>query len=271
MLVVSLEKTRALRSRLKSRGLSLEIRCKANLLSLKALFLALGTANKHIAKLRNSNANLYANKLASHMRNLDILSYKLKSSYDIDPNFFSRDIESAIKTYVDMFYALSKDERKHYIESFSKVVTKSRTKIKPERNMLLLPAMMAELKLPKDEVSSGLFHFLYKLPFAVLYDSSKSALRVALFEQNMAIRTVPYNTIEDFSSSLSKIEDRIKSIDNGSIKPLEDEDIKADFVAKALDFSKASEINIGDLISERVGTEAATLTRMHRIIRRSKY
>ena len=76
---------------------------------------------------------------------------------------------------------------------------------------------MAELKLPKEDASKGLFYSLYKMPFKVLFESSKSALHVALLEQNMAIRTVPYDTVESFSKSLSKLETRMNAIGKGTI------------------------------------------------------
>ncbi|MGI0100604.1 MAG: hypothetical protein ACREBH_02710 [Candidatus Micrarchaeaceae archaeon] len=263
-----MEKTRSSRPRLRSRGLSLEIRCRANLLPLKALFLAIGTANKRIVKPRNSNASLYAHKLASHVRDLNTIANRLKGSADVDPDSNSNGMESAVKTYVDLFYTISKEERKGYIDSFSKG---RKSKLKLERNLLIIPAMMAELKMPKEDVAKGLFYSLYKMPFKVLYDSSKSALQVALFEQNMAIRTVPYDTIESFSKSMSKLEKRIKGVEKGEISPSGDEDVKADFIDKTLEFSRATEINIADLIAEKVGTDAAVRTRMHRIMRRAKY
>jgi hypothetical protein len=278
-----LEKTRSIRPRLKSRGLSLEIRCRANVLPLKSLMYAIAHARKNVCKPK-SNASMYTHKLASQMRDLGNMINSLNASAMAkqqkpplpppelpgpdSPDNHSSSIESSINAYVDLFYAVTREERKSYMNLFN---TGKKTKIKPERNLLIIPALMAELKQPKEEVAKGLFYSLYKMPFKVLFDSSKSALHVALLEQNMAIRSVPFDTIENFSLSMGKLEGKMKAIQKGDIKPQEDEEIKADFIEKAVEFSKATEINIVDLIAERVGTEAATQTRMHRIMRRARY
>ncbi len=262
-----LEKTRS-RPRIRSRGISLEIRCKANILPLKSLLYAMAHASKYMIRPKNSNASLYVHKLIAQTRNISALANSLKGSNDVSPSIHSKGIESAISTYVEMFYSVGRDERKWYIEEFNKG---NRTKVKAERNLLVLPALMAELKMPKDEASKGLFYSLYKMPFKVLHESSKSALHVALLERNMAIRTVPYGAVERFSKSMSKLESRMAAVEGGGIDPDDDEDIKADFIERAIAFSKATDINIVDLISERVGTESAMRTRMHRIIRKARY
>lgn len=262
-----LEKTKS-RPRLRSRGISVEIRCKSNIMPLKSLLYAMAYAIKYVVRPKNSNATLFVHKLVVHTKNLNSMATSLKGSAEIDPKTHSQGIQSAVNAYVDLFYNASRDERKFFIEEFNKRV---KTKVRMERNLLVLPALVAELKLPKDEVSKKLFYSLYKMPLKILFDSSKTALHVALLEQNMAISTVPYDTVEKFSKSMSKLESRIKSVEKGEIDPDEDEDVKADFIEKAVEFSKATEINIADLISEKVGTDSAISARMHRIMRRGRY
>lgn len=276
-----MEKSKSIRSKVRSKGLSLEIRYKANILPMKSMVYALSHAKLKLCKSRNSNASLYAQRLTSQARDLSYMIDSLRSSVKPvqlpqprppsnpeDPDEHSNAINSAVSTYVDTFYMISKEERKNYIESFN---LSKRQKIKAERNLLIIPALMAELNQPKDDVSSTLFCKLYNMPFKVLYESSKSALHIGILEQNMAIKSVPYEVIEKFSKSMSRLETRMKNIDKGAINPQEDEEIKADFIERASDFSKSTEINILDLISERVGTESAILTRMHRLIRRARY
>lgn len=285
-----LERTRYLRPRLRSKGLSLEIRCKANALPLKSLLFATAYVNKYSLKQKYSNASLYSSRLNSQVSRissiinaLNLHAKNTKSQYvhapqhpnpdnsgiasnPDDPDMHSKSMEFMINSYVELFYNVGKDERKGYIESFNR---SRHTKIKPERNLLVLPALMAELKMPKKEVSSAIFRSLYKMPFKVLHDSSKSALHVALFEQNIAIRTIPYGTVESFSQSMQMLEGKIKDIESGVIKPQEDEDSKANFIDEATRFSNDTEINIIDIISEKVGTENAILTRLHRMMRRA--
>jgi len=228
---------------------------------------AISHALLKVRKAKKSNATLYTHRLNTQLRELDKMVNNLKLSADLDPDIHSRSIQSSLRLYVDLFYALSRDERKAYIQQFS---GKS-GKIKPERNLLLIPAIMAEFDQPKDDVSKTLYYSLYRMPFKIFYDSSKDALHLALLEQNMAIKSVPYDTIEDFSQSMAGLSARMKAIETGTINPHDDEDMKASFVEKAIDFSAATEINVVDIISERVGTESARLARMHRLMRRARY
>ena len=263
-----MEKLKSIRPRLRSRGRSLEIRCRANLLPFKSIKYALQHAKLKLHGTRKSNANLYVQKLQSKLKELDGTMDSFRDSVDIDPDRHSGELKSALDLYVELFYCISREERRQYINSFNATRYGG---IIPQRNLLIIPALMAELNEPEQELSRALFCKLYCMPFKVLHESSKSALHVGILEQNMAIISVPYKNVERFSNSMSRLESRIKTIDEGSINPHEDEDLKADFIEKAAEFSNDTKIDIMDLISERVGTQSAMLSRMHRIIRRPRH
>jgi len=268
-----IEKARPIRARLRSKGLSLEIRSRANMRPLLSLIYALAHANKNIAKSRNSNESLYAHKLVMQVRDLSSMATSLKNSNDVHPNEHSKGLEAATSAYVEMFYALNKEERKKYIDSIIHQFGSRKSKIKHDRNLLIIPALMAELKQPKEDVVQGLYRNLYVMPFKLLIDSSKSALHVALFEQGIAIRTVQYETVERFSKSMQRLEERMKAVQSGELDPDEDpendEDIKANFIERAAQFSKSSDINVMDIISEKVRTDSAIRAALQRIIRKN--
>lgn len=280
--MILLERTKAARPRIRSKGLALEIRCKANILPLKAALYAIAHARQKACKPRNSNSTLYIPRLTSQMRELaasiDAFNAHARQPMRLaqsepqvdpdDPDMHSAGIESSMRTYVDFFYTINKAERKSYMESFGSA---KGARISADRNLLLIPALMAELGQPKEEVSRGLFYHLYRMPFKVLYDSSKSALHVGNLLNNMAIRSVEYDTIDNFSKSMSRLEARIKTIEKGNVKPQEDERIKADFIERAISFSKVTDINVIDVMTQRVGTESAIQARMQRMIRRATY
>ena len=254
--------------RLKIKGLSLEIRCLANRRPLMSLLYAFQHARKHVIRYKNSNTSLYAHKLTAQIRDLGATATDLKGSNDINPNDLSDSINSSIKTYVDLFYNINKDERKEYLALFN---NGKKSKIKPERNLLIIPALMAELKQPKEEIAQALFYSLYRMPFKILDDSRRSAFSIALLKRNMAITSVSSDVIDKFAKSMVKFESRMKAIEGGEIDPPDDEDIKEDFIEKAIELSRTSEINIVDLVAEKVGTEGTTRMRMNRIIRRARY
>ncbi len=265
-----MQKTRQQRTpkaRIRSKGISLEIRCKANILPFKTLLYAIAFASKNLIKPRNSNANLYGHRLASQLKDIGVIATSLRNSTDVDPESQSIGMESAVRTYVELFYTLSKAERESYLRMFGR----KKSKVSPERNLLIAPALMAEVKCPKEQVSRELFGFLYRMPFKVLCESSKSALNVALFQQNLAIRTMPYDTVQSLSKSMESMEQKMRDVQEGRINPNEDEALKAEFIDKAAGFSKETDINIMDIMSEMVGTESAMRARMQRIIRRQRY
>jgi hypothetical protein len=263
--------------------LTTEIRFRANILPLKAMVYATAHARQKVCMGRNSNGALYVPRLTAQIRDLGNNINSLNSGArqqgpqlpdqqpeDENPDRHSKSIESAVRTYVDLFYSISKEERKGYIESFTTGKGR-RTKISNERNLLVIPALMAELKQPKEEVSKGLFYSLYKMPFRVLYDSSKAALHVENFLNNMALKDLQYETVERFSKSMSRLETRMKAIEKGTISPAEDEHLKVDFIDKAIEFSKATDINVVDIIGQRVGTESAINAKLHGIRRKTRY
>ncbi len=279
--VILLERTKTSRPKIKSKGLALEIRCKANILPLKAILYAIAHARQKACKPKNSNSTLYVPRLTAQMReiasSIDALNAHSNQPMRLaqsepqadpdDPEANSSSIESSIRTYVDFFYTISKAERKEYIETFGN----PRARVGAERNLLLIPALMAEMNQPKEEVSRGLFWHLYRMPFKALYDSSKSALHVGNLLNNMAIRSVQYDTIDSFSKSMSRLEARIKTIEKGTIRPMEDERLKAEFIERAIGFSKITDINVIDIMSHKVGTESAIRARMQRMIRKATY
>jgi hypothetical protein len=263
-----LRRTKVSRPKVRSKG-SLEIRCRLNALTFKSLKYALSYALKYAVKPRSSNTSLYAQKLVSSMRDTDSILNSLKYLNEPDVNAHVASIEATLKTYVGLFYSMSSEERKRYINSFNSGTI---TRIKPERNLLVIPALEAELKLLKsDEVSIGLFRLLYRIPLKVLHDSSKSALQVAKLQRNMAIKTVSYENVKRLSESIEKLEERLGAIEGGDIQPPDDEDVKDEFINNAAEFSKGLNINILEIIGERVGTESAIRTRMLRMMRKQRY
>jgi hypothetical protein len=276
--VILLERTKVARHRQKGKGL--EIRCRANLLPLKAMHYAIAYAKHRVCKQRNSNAVLYIPRLTAQMRDLSTIINALDSygrppdrlptsepgiGAVEDPEIRANAIRSSVKAYVDLFYMVKASERKSYMESIQR---ESKFGMSPGRNLLLIPALLAELNQPKEELSIGLFNSIYKMPFNVLYECSKSALHVENLLRNMAIKNMQFEIMEHFSKSLGRVEARMKAIERGVIKPSEDEKLKVEFIDKPLEFSKITQINIADLTEQRVLTQAAMYGRLYRMIRR---
>ena len=109
------------------------------------------------------------------------------------------------------------------------------------------------------------------MPFKMLYNTSKSGLRLMLLQnQNgMTIKCMNYETVHDFSKSVSMLDARILEIAEGKINPIKDEELKNDFIEQAVKMSKETDINIVEIISDRVRTESHIMRESQRLMRRA--
>ena len=238
----------------------------ANLLPLRSLIYALSYTKYKVGMVDHIGA--YARRLAPQVRILNSVAKSLGTANEINPDSLYRSIEGSVTPYVEMFYALEKEKREAYLNSLDGYAKPKH--IRPEQNLLLVPALMAERGIPKEEVVSGLSRALYKAPFKALYDSSKAALHIALLEESMAIKKVPDRMLKDFSGSLTMLKSVIERIEEGEIEPHEDEKVKRRFISEAVAFSEASDVWVADFICERLNTRKVNLARVHMMARRAQ-
>ncbi|MCL5430368.1 MAG: hypothetical protein M1504_02730 [Candidatus Marsarchaeota archaeon] len=243
------------------------IRCGANLIPVKGLIYALShaKANRHVAGSTRKAVKESVKNLNKSMKDLTTMSDDLRSMKDVTGVELNECIRSATASYVELFYALSIDERKQYLES-----SHSYTKRVPrEENLLLIPALMASKGEPKDNIIDFLSSNIYKMPFRVLYHASKAAVHIELLEQSMGIKSAPEPLLNGFSKALNNISDCMNQIEEGNVRPEYDEAIKYDFIEEAVTLSTTSDMKIADFISEKVMPSAFTERMARRIIRKS--
>ncbi|MDE1865467.1 MAG: hypothetical protein KGH94_02410 [Candidatus Micrarchaeota archaeon] len=258
--------------------LTIEIRSRANLLPFKALIYV--TSNAVLKSPKASKARLkdqYKN-LTNTIKILNTYADRLygaggpnpsapgkPSPSEPDPYSMADTMKSAIDNYVSLFYSMATHERSAYVKSMSAV----KHKLKRESNMLFIPAIFAEDNEDPKVVKAGLFKHLYSMPFKMLYNTSKSGLRLMLLQNGMALRSVNYEMVHEFSKSVSVLDARILEISEGRISPIKDEELKTNFIDQALKMSKETDINIAEIISDRVRTEGHIMREAHRLMRRA--
>jgi hypothetical protein len=254
------------------RPLTLEIRSRANLLPFKALIYV--TSSAVLKSPRASKVRLreqYRN-LSNSIKVLNSYATRLYGAADQnpsqpepDPYAMTDTLKSAVENYVSLFYSMNTHERAAYIRSMSAV----KHRVKRDANMLFVPAILGEAGEDQKVVKAGLFKHLYSMPFKMLYNTSKSGLRVMLLQNGMAVKSMNYELVHDFSKSVSMLDARILEIGEGKINPIKDEELKTRFIDQAVKMSRETDINIVEIISDRVRTEGHIMREAQRLMRRA--
>ncbi|MDE1810667.1 MAG: hypothetical protein KGH66_01335 [Candidatus Micrarchaeota archaeon] len=256
------------RSRIIDKALTIGIKSRANSLPFKSLLYAMSHARLKMGNSKAQVTTLHLKKLTQSQRIIHEIAKGLDAQEDPDPSAIYKHIKGATAHYVNLFYALTSEERTEYIAKIGRM--KLSREIRPEENLLLMPAINAELREQKSNVINTIANRLYRAPFKVLYDSSKSALHVALLERNMAIKSVPEQMLKNFSSIMSKMDEVIKSIDMGLIDATTFDEVKNEFVADAVNFSAQTEIGLVSVISERIDTDKVKMERLYKLHRKNR-
>ena len=263
----TLERTKQLQLNQSRTAVFREICCRSSLMPFQSLIYALSYVRLSAKTKKDSHARSYKRKLLAHLNTLRTLAKLLQSSVEVDPTLAYMNTKSAVNNYVNLFYAMSDKERSDYLCTASARVL---GRLKPENNLLLVPAMMASSGKPKRTVISSVEIALYKKPFKLLYEASSSALQVMHFRQRVAIERFSETATSAFSASLAKLDSRIRSIEHGMINPESDEALKREFVLNALDFSSAHSSGALDVVSEKLDMTSVKCDRMCKLIRRAQ-
>jgi hypothetical protein len=248
--------------------LSLAIKCGANLLPVKGMLYAMAYANAsgHVSRSTRRGADEARGKMSKQMKELALLASDLQRLRAASGSELYKGIKLAVISYVDLFYSLDSRERDLFITGC--VPGRSRKKIMDEQNLLLIPAIMASRGEPKAKVTEFLISGVYKIPFRVLYHSSKAAIHIELLQQAMGLKGTPEASVKRFSDVLERVNDKMESIEEGDLRPEADENLKDRFVAEAVLLSQTTNMKIADFISERVMPNAFTDRLARKTIRR---
>jgi hypothetical protein len=262
------------------RPLTLEIRSRANLLPFKALIYVTSSAVLKSPKSSRARLKEQYKNLTNTIKVLNAYADRLYGTAgpglpgagagstppsEPDPYSMADTLKSSIDNYVSLFYSMASHERSTYVKSMSSI----KHRVKRENNMLFIPSIFAEDGEDPKVVKTGLFKHLYSMPFKMLYNTSKSGLRIMLLQDGMAIKSVNYEMVHDFSKSVSVLDAKILEISEGRISPIKDEELKTSFIDQAVKMSKETDINIAEIISDRVRTEGHIMREAQRLMRRA--
>ena len=266
-----LERTRIPSLKSAIRPLTIEIRSRANLLPFKALLYATSIAVLKSPKSSKARLREQYKTLSNSIKLLNAYAARLYDAAGPDPSepdpySMADTMRSAVDSYVSLFYSMTTHERGLYVKTVSAAM---KHRVKRESNMLFMPAILSEAGDDQKTVKGGLFRHLYSMPFRMLYNSSKASLRLMLMQNGMAIKSINYEMIHEFSKSVSVLDGRILDITDGKISPIKDEELKSQFVEQAVKMSRETDINIVEIISDRVRTESHIMREAQRLMRRA--
>jgi hypothetical protein len=271
-----LERTRTPSLKSALRPISVEIRSRANLLPFKALIYVMSIAVLKSPRSSKVRLREHYRDLSNSMKVLNSYASRLYTAADPnpsqpgagsepDPYSMTDTLRAAVDSYVALFYSMNTTERTAYIKSMSSV----KHRVKRESNMLFIPAIFGEAGEDQKAVKAGLFKHLYSMSFKMLYNTSKSGLRLMLLQNGMAIKSINYETVHEFSKLVSMLDARILEIGEGKISPIKDEELKTEFIDQAVKMSKETDINIAEIISDKVRTESHIMREAQRLMRRA--
>ncbi|MCL4411497.1 hypothetical protein M1329_00990 [Candidatus Marsarchaeota archaeon] len=226
---------------------------RVNLLSIKSMLFAIDYAlNEAPTMFAKEQERVERDKrrLARHMRALRTLADNHYASRHVSPTDSYRAIRTSITAYVNLFYDANPSELDVYIAKCK--ASGPGKRLKPEQNMLLIPALMASAGKPKSAAISMLLSGVYKKPFKALYDSSKASLHMEFFKRSIAIANAPKASLESFSQTLDRMSALIKNIDGQDIRPEDDDASKEEFMEQLLKLNDETGIDTMSLLEEKL-------------------
>lgn len=226
---------------------------RVNLLSIKSVMFAITYAMKETPSIFTKNKEVMARDMRRLSRRLATLSAMAGQHYldeKVEPARMHGVLKTSITAYVSLFYDANPSELDMYMAKCK--ASGAGRKLKPDQNMLLIPAMMASKDQPKSAAVNMLLAGVYKKPFKALYDSSKASLHMEFFKRSLAIANTTNQSLESFSKTLDRMSLLLKGIDAYDIHPEEDDAKKEEFMEQLLKLNDETGVDTLGLLEEKL-------------------
>ncbi len=241
----------------------------ANMLPVKSMLYAIShaMADPSIkAEARSANTRKRISGLAKHLSMLYLLASDYGSDEQTRPSGLFSAITSAAHSYVSLFYTINGANRSAYIERHSNGSAGRR--VKPENNLLLMPAIMAERGERRSQVYSTIVRSLHAMPVRFLYEKSRAAMKIEILQQGMGLKGAGEPALSRLSLSMAEVESLIMRIGNGVINPEGDEMVKELFVNEIVAVSESEDMGLAEFVSEKLSNGSVSFKIGKRLIRK---
>ncbi len=236
-----------------SRARARRVMSRVNLLSIKSVILSIKYAMKEAPETFTRNRESMARdmrRLSKRLSTLESMAAVHYNDLGIEPARMYGVLKTSVTAYVNLFYDANASELDMYVAK-CKASTMGK-KLKPEQNMLLIPAMMASRGEPKSTAIGMLLAGVYKKPFKALYDSSRASLHMEFFKRSLAMANATDQSLESFSQTLDRMSTLLKSIDANDLHPAEDERRKEEFMEELLKLNDTTGVDTLSLLEEKL-------------------
>lgn len=243
------------RVRRASRSATISIRCKINRLPVKSMLYALLYITDRAS--RHSTGNPDAMESISVLK---AVSTKLRENGNMEAGELHRILDTTVSSYVDFYYSLN--------SSITKAVLRERhSRLLNGENILTMPALMMANKVPKSIVASAIQHSLYKKPFVFLHSAISTSRRMESMRASMALKKSADFTMERLTYSLQELEKVMDSIDDGRVKPGEDESVKTAVIRDIVGLSEQYDAHTLSYINSKLDEISFNMSTAQRIVR----
>ncbi|MEM0149468.1 MAG: hypothetical protein QXW10_01060 [Candidatus Micrarchaeaceae archaeon] len=243
-----------------------DIQCRMNMLPIKALLYALTYALSKAEKNDAVKADGHMSKAKRSAKVLGNVLIMLKAGRQIEPGDLYYIISAATSSYVALCQNLDTKVQESILAEYD--APKGRWK-RPEKesNLLTLPILAQKRSEPINKTVSGIKIGLYKKPFGFLYSCLEASKRLEVMQRSIAIKNMNAEDFSALSKSMYDVSKKIRGIEQGILKPEEDEAIKTEVLERLGKFSGNSGMHPLGFIEWKLDEDSLNARTAKRIIR----
>ncbi len=184
-------------------------------------------------------------RIRQYVSRLNDISDMLHTNTHVEPDVLYRELRLAAIAYVNLFYGASKADREAFLSSC--MSDSYGRAIDPANNLILLPSIFAENRIPIGKASFSILTGLHRKSFMAIKHAMKSAVSVELFRNSSAIGNNT-ESLERLNKSIYEI-DGIMSNMHGLMKDYEAvEAKKLELIAEMCDIGDKSGFPVDSVI-----------------------
>lgn len=243
-----------------------DIQCRMNMLPIKALLYSITYTLSKAEKNNTMKSNDHISKAKRSAKVLGNVLSMLESGRQIEPGDLYYIISAAASSYVALCQNLDAKVQESILAEYN--TSKGRWK-RPEKesNLLTIPILAQRCNEPINKTVSGIKIGLYKKPFSFLYSCLETSKKLETMQRSIAIKNMSAEDFSTLSKSIYSIGKKINVIEQGILKPEEDEAIKTEVLERLGKFSGNAGMHPLGFIEWKLDEDSLNARTAKRIIR----
>ncbi len=254
-------------SSIKRRSMSKDILAKVNMLPVKSLLYAISYLLSKMDEKQSAEMTLHTTKAKRSLRQVIAAIESMRSLTPISAQEFSTIIDSAVSSYINLYYSIDDNVRAAIMHDFGHKSSARHESIGSDEHMLLLPLKMFKKRYTKSGVISLTRKGLYKKPLAYLHGAIEASRKVEMMQMRIGLKTQSAHSLSRIAEHIKMLDKRILEIEGGIINPEQDDEIKIrilDELAALAGSHQIQSINYINAKLDEVSFNGSTASRMLR-------